>query len=631
MNGTRYLHFTIGPVQSFVAQSRRTRDLWAGSFLLSYLSGQAMYAVQEAKGRIIFPAVHDEGSKPQDALLKAITKRNEGHKVTDGPNIGTLPNRFKAEVPVGFDPNACTRALQDAWTNIARSVWDEYVASVAGVGKDVALIWERQVNSFWDIAWAVSDDEDSNGLLGMRKNWRSHVLEVEPGDKCTIMGNLQELSGYIRARKSEKEKQDAFWAALRKKVELELREDERLCAIAFIKRFFPLLAGRVIWGVPLSYPSTTYIAAAHWMEKAMRENTVLACDYAALATNSKLIKSMGVHSCGAIKCINHLVDKQPCLEKFARLSANLFYNSILDNDGVWPENTLSKREQLKKLLNKFNGHPGSYYSVLLMDGDEMGVLLQKFKAREVSNALACFSQKVPSIIGEKNGVLIYAGGDDVLALLPLEDALDAAVSLCLAYRQSFTGTAVPGSRATISASILYAHHHAPLKSILIEAHRMLDKIAKDKIGRDSLAVGVWKTAGPDLLWSSPWEKVIVGNENNIVNQMVKNFTGDSNEQGQYNSAFFYNLRRRFEILMEDDQLIPDLNPVKLLAAEYMKNRDRSRFDVLEAEKRMESLLDLCRCSRREAVGDDIKIIPKNNLQMDGALLVRFLAEKGVGE
>ena len=41
----RILHLSIGPVQTFVAQARRTRDFWAGSFLLSWLSGQAMAAV----------------------------------------------------------------------------------------------------------------------------------------------------------------------------------------------------------------------------------------------------------------------------------------------------------------------------------------------------------------------------------------------------------------------------------------------------------------------------------------------------------------------------------------------------------------------------------------------------------
>ena len=36
------LDLSIGPVQSFVAQSRRTRDLWGSSYLLSYLAAHAM-------------------------------------------------------------------------------------------------------------------------------------------------------------------------------------------------------------------------------------------------------------------------------------------------------------------------------------------------------------------------------------------------------------------------------------------------------------------------------------------------------------------------------------------------------------------------------------------------------------
>ena len=52
----RYLHFTLGPVQSFVGQARRTRDYWAGSFILAYLTGHAMAAVLE-KGKIIYPSV----------------------------------------------------------------------------------------------------------------------------------------------------------------------------------------------------------------------------------------------------------------------------------------------------------------------------------------------------------------------------------------------------------------------------------------------------------------------------------------------------------------------------------------------------------------------------------------------
>jgi len=95
----KFFHFTLGPVQSFVAQARRTRDLWAGSFLLSWLSGQAMKAVLDQGGKIIFPRVTDANGTPVDPMLKAII----GINGAPTPQIGSIPNRFKAEVPDDFD------------------------------------------------------------------------------------------------------------------------------------------------------------------------------------------------------------------------------------------------------------------------------------------------------------------------------------------------------------------------------------------------------------------------------------------------------------------------------------------------------------------------------------------------
>ncbi|MGI6709155.1 MAG: type III-B CRISPR-associated protein Cas10/Cmr2 [Dethiobacteria bacterium] len=45
------LNFSIGPVQGFIARARKTRDFWAGSFLLSYLAGQAMAVILENEGQ----------------------------------------------------------------------------------------------------------------------------------------------------------------------------------------------------------------------------------------------------------------------------------------------------------------------------------------------------------------------------------------------------------------------------------------------------------------------------------------------------------------------------------------------------------------------------------------------------
>ena len=118
------LHFTLGPVQGFVAQARRTRDLWAGSFLLSYLSGCAMAAVLKAGGKIVFPHVAGK-SGIEDALLKAICDPNPNRR---GPSVGSLPNRFKAQVPAGIDGKCCSDAVRTAWNKIAEAVWDAVAA-----------------------------------------------------------------------------------------------------------------------------------------------------------------------------------------------------------------------------------------------------------------------------------------------------------------------------------------------------------------------------------------------------------------------------------------------------------------------------------------------------------------------
>src|SRR6266540_2914839 len=97
----QYFHFTIGPVQGFVAQARRTRDFWAGSFILSWLSAIAMLAVKKQSGEILFPL-------PDVSYLAWVEGNGTGVK----PRQGSIPNRFKAVVGTGFDPMSVVDAVQ---------------------------------------------------------------------------------------------------------------------------------------------------------------------------------------------------------------------------------------------------------------------------------------------------------------------------------------------------------------------------------------------------------------------------------------------------------------------------------------------------------------------------------------
>jgi CRISPR-associated protein Cmr2 len=654
------LHFTLGPVQGFVARARRTRDLYAGSFLLSYLAGRAMYAVICAdEGEIIFPAVHGKNEQISDPLLKAIeTVVREKRAIECGPEIGTLPNRFKANIPDGFDPGLCRQAVMDAWRQIAGVVWDKFIGGVADQGKGVREIWDRQVNGFWEINWVIGGE---NNLLDRRKNWRSYVPTVEPGDKCTVMGNLQELSGFNRACREERDKQDDFWRKVRQKLpRLELRDDERLCAVALIKRLYPLVAEDAIgWKLPRHYPSTSYLAAVHWIARTIEQEPDWAEKFAGRAQNCGFGTGGTERECGAgIKCIVEAVDKHPRAAGLARLDGNCFYGSTLENDRLWLVNTAGCRQELRELLRKYK-EPAPFYALLLMDGDQLGALLRDDRDNDgalVSRALLQFSSQVRDIVGAHNGITVYAGGDDVLALLPLEDALAAAVELRWTYKDVFKETGM--EKATISGAIIYAHHHAPLKSVLAKLHELLDKVAKDKTGRDSLAVCVWKGAGPVLTWSAPWDALLDDphhpeqaatrdrEQSNLIDQLVDAFAAGDDKTKEYSNSFFYNIRSRFDMLAASEKedncrasyrsfaggenalLKKDEDIVKLLTAEYLKIREREKSGVTaeDVEKRMWRLVRVCRRSWRE---NGEPQIAKGPLTVDGALLVRFLATKGV--
>ena len=272
-----YFHFTLGPVQGFVAQARRTRDFWAGSFLLSWLSGVAMNEVKRQGGTIAFPL-------PTDDYLSWINGTQTG---STPPRQGGIPNRFKAisaEVPQHFDGSAVAEAIRSAWQALAEHVCQkDNLASLAT--EETRNIWLRQHGNFWEISWAVTDNPHASALLDQRKNWRSHFPHSEGGIKCMVMDGWQELSGVARPGNEIRGRESAlktFWQTVRhsgaRAILTDLAEGEHLCALAYVKRRFvhhfssfktALPTGLSVCGWPLQsgIPSVSYMAAVHWLEK----------------------------------------------------------------------------------------------------------------------------------------------------------------------------------------------------------------------------------------------------------------------------------------------------------------------------------------------------------------------------
>ena len=85
---------------------------------------------------------------------------------------------------------------------------------------------------------------------------------------------------------------------------------------------------------------------------------------------------------------------------------------------------------LQKFFDEVKVHPNPYYAILRADGDRMGRVIDnqaeqgEKQHQALSKALNIFAGSVRGIVEEKyQGALVYAGGDDVLALMPLHTVL----------------------------------------------------------------------------------------------------------------------------------------------------------------------------------------------------------------
>jgi CRISPR-associated protein Cmr2 len=661
------LHFSLGPVQAFVGQARRTRDLWAGSFLLSWLAGQAMRAIERGEfGTIDVP---DIGT---DVLYRALSGQG------GNPRVGSLPNRFRAVI-VG-DGNAAgeaaRQAIQQKWTALADLVWDTFIkeAAVHGgpTGGGTKAIWDRQIAHLWDMVWVVGESQSAAedvAWLDARKNWRTWSPPPEPGDHCMLMGDWQEISGFVRARAGERKQQDEFWRTVRETVAervygtattIELGETERLCAPALVKRLFPVLfaqrigaaakATEIIGFVPCgpvepqhqadtvrTWRSTAHISATPWLRRIVREYEDQCDKYVDKVKN--LADANGARGV-IIAERGHALPGIP--HEIGELDGRLFYeDSLLQKDSrSWgrplndPDQGMALRRQLAQHLAELQRDTGPrglgrqlkaatkaspFFAILLMDGDNMGKLIGS--GTKVSDALANFAKAAAAHRGDH--VTIYAGGDDYLGLFPLPDVIDAAMALRRSYLDAFRGRVSEEAvvAASISAAIIFAPYDGPLTQLIREGHRLLDEVAKDANGRDSLAVSVLKSSGEMATWVSKWGD---GEQNAAA---LAALATNMAEDPEHSSSYIYKLDRlygdyyRGRNLKENEKQRLE----KILLAERLVGRDINETKLDEAKGQRDAVLAACLTKGTRGSTSF------ERFSLAGAFIARFLADNGFVE
>lgn len=205
-----------------------------------------------------------------------------------------------------------------------------------------------------------------------------------------------------------------------------------------------------------------------------------------------------------------------------RLKATEFLDAVSVLKRVWgtrlreqgdERRVLSTRELAQRAV-----HPGflslkddrepsfPYFAVLVADGDRMGQLLSKRETvgahQLVSAQLDTFAERARAVVRRHDGQPVYAGGDDVLALLPVTTAVTCAQDLAEAFAEAL---GVPFGRldadTSLSIGIAIVHHLEPL-SVALQRGRAAEKAAKGP--RNAVSVALHTRGGSPLTVTQSW-------------------------------------------------------------------------------------------------------------------------------
>lgn len=435
------LKIQIGPVQDFIAQARSTRDLWSGSYLLSWLMASGAKALVQAAGGVtsvvISPVlagqpIYDFHVDPK----KAVSDHHNDAILT--PNftnilVAKLPaDRAAAAAAV----EAMVKAIRHERDAIAVKCWEK-LAQAGLVDASAKDRFFAQVKVFPTITWQLT----AAPPVGQRKTWlesvpladglRGKLLAAKDDFPAQITRNsweldavrsLREFKGWnsglgghekdsltgreegvvggkewwrARVKKlHERAKaaaadgsplQDFLWPILFR----ERQEDDWFGAIQLIKR---------VW-------HWAYLAESPWELRSTQKREPLGKDFPFPSTV-------------------HIAIHDPAKNVREYLTGQL--EAALEDE-----------------IDERQVHT-PYFAVLALDGDQMGAWLggenndkgptEEFRSglsERLSNfALHC----VRPIVEACDGRLILAGGEDVLALLPADTAADCAGFLRAAYR-----------------------------------------------------------------------------------------------------------------------------------------------------------------------------------------------------
>lgn len=516
----KLLALAIGPVQDFIKAARKTRDLWFGSQLLSDISSEVAVAVAEACGGpecLIFPAI-EPGADWRERIRK---------------HDFNVANVILAVVPAAL-ADAIQREVVEPARQAAKAYWrkqaeaarDELLKSSSNSGLREAA-WKAQVDGVIEFyaAWTNLPDDPTAYSAA-----RQRVMKLLAGRKQCRDFQQCDPTGMDGVPKSSLDgaresvlmpMNDAM------RLRLRLRKHEQLDCIGLTKRLATRSWKKNSNDSEPHFPSTSRIAAQAWLEGCSRaavESGEFGRDFGGLFSQAEELARCGV-----------LHRVQPKRSDDRDLPAHQFpYEGTIvfrDRYHEFANELGDQREAMRSLkiaadavqkLESTVGVPDPYIALLLADGDSIGKALSTLITtlnghHQFSKHLAKFAARAKDIVeGEEcRGILIYAGGDDVLAMVPVHRAVRGAQLLRDAFRQTMEEslqTVTASERPTLSVGIAIAHFMEPLEFVLDYARtaEMHAKEGDEGAGptekRNALAVHVHSRGGAPIKCRAQWHE-----------------------------------------------------------------------------------------------------------------------------
>lgn len=497
--------FTLGPVQSFIAQARKAHDLHSGSKLLSDLCLVAAKKFKTEGGKIIFPDITSL----------------------------SIPNRFLGKITTDQDLQAIGLAVEKS----VRNAWKEYFASLAGLLDEVILEKAyQQIEFHFDIQWLFEPENGDyknaynaiNQKLNALKNTRPfHALE-EKGRKCSLDGERNVIFYRLGVNQTIRESDKAplyssdniVFGPDDKDSLIKLRHlqpGEGLSAVSMLKRFQDFEHG--------DFPSTAEFALSDAMFAIRKTDK-----------GKEYFQKMVAHFNVKEKELNWQVFFEENLNK------KYFEKQGLKGSVDGAKKILEKIIEVGKQLSPAR-RLDKYYATLIFDGDHMGKLwsgkyLEKSTSIEafqiaLAEKLAEFAKTVKAEFekDKHRGWVIYAGGDDFLGFFNLHHLLESVRILREKYRlivhEPLKRHLQPNKEFTFSAGICIAHYKEPISLVLSEARDLEHKAKHLREKKDAFGIGVIPGSGQTANAILPFdyltalEKIIEGlNKGHFSNAFV---------------------------------------------------------------------------------------------------------------